>query len=115
MRQATEYRRASRTGRAKGAQTEPKLDVKQFQQTESNHPDANQIDRDHQIQQPRHYQNKNASDQRKDSWNMSGRDVHEFPQMRLTTYRIRTLHFNAAKGSATGRRPRGAPPNAQSG
>ena len=56
-----------------------KLDVKQFQQPESNHADANQIDRDHQIQQPRHYQNKNASDQRKDSWNMSGRDVHEFP------------------------------------
>jgi hypothetical protein len=56
--------------------------VKQFQQTESNHPYANQIDRDHQVQQPRHYQDKNASDQRKDSWNMNGRDVHAFLQMR---------------------------------
>jgi hypothetical protein len=67
--------------------------VKQFQQTESNHPDANQIDRDHQVQQPRHYQNKNASDQRKDSWNMNGRDVHAFLQMRLSPYRIRTTSF----------------------
>src|SRR3954451_21003677 len=99
MRQATEYRRASRTGRAKGAQTEPKLDVKQFQQTESNHPYANQIDRDHQVQQPRHYQNKNASDQRKDSWNMNGRDVHAFLQVRPVAISNQDDLFTAAEGS----------------
>jgi hypothetical protein len=53
------------------------LEVKPFQQPESNQADANQVDRDHQIEQPRHDQNENASDERHNGWNVGSRDRHE--------------------------------------
>src|SRR5215212_7799840 len=63
--------RASREPRFKA------LEVKPFQQPETNQASANQIDRDHQVEQPRHDQNENASDQRHNGWNVGSRDGHE--------------------------------------
>src|SRR5260370_15781767 len=53
------------------------LQVKPLQHTHADQADADQINRDHQIEQPRHHQNQNASDQRHYGRNVSSSDGHQ--------------------------------------
>jgi hypothetical protein len=52
------------------------LQMKPSEDAKSEQADANQIDRDHEIEQPRHEQNKDAGDQGNNGRNMRSRDGH---------------------------------------
>jgi hypothetical protein len=62
---------------AQAAKLASKLDMKPLEQPETDQADANQINRDHEIKQPRHDQNQDARDQGHERGNMGGGDRHQ--------------------------------------
>jgi hypothetical protein len=63
-------------GSAQDANVVSTLHVKPFEQTEANQAGANQINRDHEIKQPRHDQDQDARDQGHYGRNVSSGDGH---------------------------------------
>src|SRR5258707_2479691 len=63
-------------GSAQDANVVSTLHVEPFEQPEPNQAGANQVDRDHEIKQPRHDQDQDARDQRHYGGNVSSGDGH---------------------------------------
>jgi hypothetical protein len=64
------------SGSAQDANVVSTLHVEPFEQPETNQAGANQIDRDHEIKQPRHNQNQDTGDQRHYGRNVGSGDGH---------------------------------------
>src|SRR3569833_587693 len=86
-------------GSAQAAGRFEMLQVKPFEKSQSDQSDANQIDRNHPIEQARHNQDENSCDERHNRWDVGSRDGHEISpvrslweiESRLTFYRPRRL------------------------
>src|SRR3954468_2816442 len=79
----------------------PALQVQPFQHAESDQADADQIDRDDQVEQPRHDQDQDARDQGHDGLNVRSGDDH-FQSLQRVGKPNRVLELTRSRGSGIG-------------